>query len=70
MLFFFFALYNCIYVICIYIFHSKNKHLISIIILIKMDKKRYTSPSVEVIEVEVETGFATSNGDLDNESWS
>ena len=34
-----------------------------------MDKKRYTSPSVEVIEVEVETGFATSNGDLDNEGW-
>ncbi len=35
-----------------------------------MDKKKYTSPSVEVIEVEVETGFATSNGDLDNERWS
>ena len=34
-----------------------------------MDKKEYISPSVEVIEVEVETGFATSNGDLDNEDW-
>ena len=34
-----------------------------------MDNKKYTSPSVEVIEVEVETGFATSNDDLDNEGW-
>lgn len=34
-----------------------------------MDKKEYISPSVEVIEVEVETGFATSNDDLDNENW-
>ena len=34
-----------------------------------MDNKKYASPSVEVIEVEVETGFATSNDDLDNEDW-
>lgn len=35
-----------------------------------MDKEQYISPSVEVVEVEVETGFAASNGDLENDTWS
>ena len=34
-----------------------------------MENKEYTSPSIEIIEVEVEAGFATSNGDVEIEDW-
>ena len=37
--------------------------------LFKMENKEYTSPSIEIIEVEVEAGFAASNGEFDNEDW-
>ena len=32
-------------------------------------KEPYLSPEIEVIEVEVEKGFAASLDDRDNESW-
>ena len=36
-----------------------------------MEKQMYESPQVEVLEIEVEQGFAASNGagESPNESW-
>lgn len=35
----------------------------------EQNKEPYLSPEIEVIEVEVEKGFAASLDDRDNESW-
>jgi hypothetical protein len=34
-----------------------------------MEKKNYVEPAIEIIEVQIEKGFAASNEETGNEDW-
>ena len=40
-----------------------------LILIIAMEKKFYVAPSVEIVEVAVEAGFAASKPDVEDVPW-